>query len=1780
MSYLNYKQNDIILSYKSEFSIMLSESLESSENNFDFVNLPNELKSDIEINKNNGTILIKPTLKVGIYNLMVSLNEKQSISPIKVTIKPVIYYKGYSFYFNEVEKTQIIPKVLPEYLLSTNNLHYKLEKEISGILIDSNTGIISFNNKVDAQNYKLVIITIVEGIEVKSVVSFNIYPSIDYGIKDNSIYIDHWAKYTSPQPVIKPSGGDFMVLNDITGISIDSTTGIISVNESKAGLQNIIITYKINNIALTVNLSLYVKPILSFNKLIVDYGKFVSTDIPFISEYGGRFEIDKNFKYIKSLSITQKNGIIKINDFIPSGYYKIDITYEINNYKTTSFFEIQVNPHFYYINKQKEIIYGFKDSSEEPFLDEEPDGIFTILNQIPNIYINPKNGIIYFDIIIDVGEYNLEINYNKNGINKINNFILIVKPYISILEEKQSININNTLKDVIINISPSEGYLSNNLKIPLESNILCLSKFNNKTIGNFKLDIFYTYNDIKNIIVYNFDIKPIIEYTINRRKIFYGSKFISDTPNVQPENGIFSISNTDSFEINSKTGQIIVNKNINVANYEITVYYEVNGIKTETIYFLEIYPYIHYNTNSYDVIHGEETFIPAPKFSPNNGIFECEEFKINSTGNIIIPSDLDVNKYVVTISYSYNFIKTKLNFLINVLPCKLNIQYNMCEKVYDATQLVKVKYTSPYKLLYDAIFIDSNVGKNKKIFISNIKVDSEKSNNYIIDDIIIRGHIHQKMINVTFIPEEKIYNNNKNINVKWISPDPINIKSFKTILKNASVGKQTVIISNIVIDNPNYTCETSYEVEAIVKPKELLMHFEAIPQYYSLNLTAVKLKLINGDGYYTTDNVLLDSYNAHFEDSNIGTNKIIKINNIKLKGKDAFNYSAKSENIYGTILPAVYEYNATVVEKSYDRTPKAEIIFEQNKLFEIISYDAEFSDKNVGNNKNVIISNIKISNPNFILENKTLKGNIIQKIINVNIIGKDKTYNENNIIDSEYEFNNNSVFTEDIIYLEYSCLLKNINADVNKDFYINNIKIIGRDKNNYKIGKINLNKITVHKQKIQIDFYSIDKVYDSKEDAIVRYKEHKLSKVKSFKAEFYDKNVGTNKKIKITNIELDNKNNYYIEDIVIYGNILHRTLNLLLSINTKNYDGLTKAEAILNGIKGICNNDNVYISDYNAYFIDYNVGTKTVNVNNILLGGIDADNYNVIQPIKAQGTIEKKELFIEFYNVKKLYDTNSDIKDINLKYNTTNILSNDDVKIKFINPKFTTSSIGTNKEITINKIILEGTHANNYKINKYKCIGTIEPSEINLEFICSDKIYDGTNSVIVKPNYNLNIKYEATINDINVGTDKKVKIKILENFEENYILKEEYETLTNIIPQEININVNEVIKNYDNIVDTIVNFDTSLNIISYNAYFEDKTSGTNKNVFINNIICSNNNYKIKNIITKGTITPKYLNPIIEIQTKEYDGTTTAIIQKIKFDDNLNIRLLSYDANFENSNIGDNKVFIKNIKLSNPNYIISDTCINCKILQKNIKIKCIVDIKEYDGTTSGTINNIVIPYNLIIDSVDVNFEQKNVTNKCKVYVSNIKFKNKNYTCDDFILYGSIKPRQLLLEFNNVDKIYDKNTDTNITIKSIQRLINDSKNLDTNTDSIIIDFTSKYKDYFTPKNKILITNVKISNPNYIINNFEIDAKILPFKLEYTLKGFNKYYNSNYDASVSITLTNILDGDHVIIESYKSSFDSEYIGYDKKITVHNIILGGKNKYNYYIDEYLYTSATIFSN
>jgi hypothetical protein len=1743
-----YKQTDIILSYKSEYLIDIPEINIINKDDIEF-SFKSEVNESIILNKQDGSILLKSSLEVGQYRLHISLNNILE-TEILVTIKPVVYYKVFSFYYNEIN-TIITPKISPIEL----DYNFSLETNEEGVIINNKTGIISFDETVKSKNYKLVVITNVNGLELKSALSFNIYPAIDYLIENNTIYIDHWDKYNSPIPKVNPSGGEFIILNEPIGIEIDSKTGVFTLNEPKAGFQNLIITYRINNLSLSLNINLYIKTIVTYNKFLIEYNKTLSSEMPFTSEYGGIFEINSEFKFFKYLSINQKNGKITVSEGIPSGEYKINIEYSINNYKNEYLFELTVYPQFYYENATKEIIYGKKDLSEEPFLSEIPDGIFTILNPIPNVYINPKNGIIYFDLIIDVGEYYFEINYNKNGLNKSNNFKLIVKPYIDVLDPIQIIYQNEKLNDILINVLPENGIFSNNLKIPFKNNKLLLSEFDNK-IDNWTIEIIYEYNKIKNIINYNFEIKPIFNYTLNKKKIFFGSKFISEIPNINPINGKFSIIESNLAEIDVNTGVIIINKQLAVSQYELNLVYEYNNIKSSTNYFIEIYPYIQYAVNSYDIIHnpnGDIIKTPSPKFSPIGGKFECDQFTINDEGNILVPSNLDINKYIVNVNYTYNLIKTKLNYLINVLPCKLDIKFNLAEKIYDGLLETKVRHNLSYKLLYDGIFIDSNVGKNKKVFITNIKVDSDKTNNFIFEDYVIKGTIHPKLLDITFYADDKIYDGTKHITVKWklnniINNDDVNIKSVIANLKNVNVGKQTVIITNIILEGEskkNYVCDELYEIEAIIKPKELSIIFESIPKVFNNNLNA-SLKLMEVKGLCFNNIVMLDSYNAEYDDINVGINKLININKIRLKGKDALNYIPISiEKVYGSIYPLEINYTATVENKIYDSTDKAIINFVPNPNYEIISYEAKYNDKNIGTNKIVKLTNIKINNPNYILNNSLLKGNISPKNIILNITCKDKIYNENQNVESTYELCD--IYNYDIIDVEYTSLLKNINVGENKEIYITNIKLLGKDRINYKIGKINVNKINISKKKLHIDFIGIDKIYDSTNKAIVNVKTIYLDKtnkdkikVIGFNSEYIDKNVGYNKKILINNIKLDN-NNYYVDDIIIYGNILPKQINVSVNSISKKYDGLLDANINIIGIKGVCFNDNVYITNYNAKYQDYNVGNnKTIIIDNINIEGIDSNNYEVIQPIKTIGIIEKKDINIEFVN-------NNLIK-------TNNILPQDNIKIKLINK---------------DRVLLDGQQAYNYRITNYKYVNQ---SNIDINFICSDKVYDGDIKVNAKPNYNLNIKYEAYMDDADVGINKKVYIKVIDT-------NEEYESTVNVLPKEINITIQPIIKEYDNLNDTIVYFDTSFNILSYWAYFQDKTIGTNKTVYIKNIIISNTNYKVNDIITKGTITPKYLQPILYIQNKQYDGTTKAIIEKIIIDEYLDVKLLSYIGEFDSINLGEHNVLIKSIKLSNPNYLVKDILTKGIIIPKKVKIKCQIKTKEYDGTNKGEfltykVEKDTIPTNILVESCNINFEDININDKIKVYITNIKLNNNNYECDEFISWGTIKPRELKIIFNNINKIYDKNRNTNLTIKSINGIINNDK-------IWIENYKSEYEDSITYKNKIFISEIKLGGvniENYYINNHYIEAFINPIKLEYIIKTHNKIFNGNNDANVSITLTNVLKGDYVFIESYISVFDDEKVGDNKKVIIYNIKLGGLNKNNYYIDNEIYANANIF--
>jgi len=1620
---------------------------------------------NITINKETGSITIYPNIDINIY--LINIFFENLKTELKLIVKPIIIYEINSFSY---ESDNFFKKYNPIIKPENIQLNFKLENDISGIQINNN-GEISFNENLMINTYKLIIVSNYEDIISHSIITFDVFPVINY--KDKIIYLNHLEKYETDQPIVNPVGGIFSIANIVNGITIDPDNGIIKIGETKSGLQNIIINYYINSVYVTTTLIFYIKTNIEYKKLVLDYGILFETEKPHISDFGGYFETDN-----KNITIDYNLGIIKLLNNIPTGDYKINIFYTINNYKTSIIFELKIMPIFYYKNNNLKIIYGYKDTSEEPILTELKDGIFTILNEIDNVYINPKTGIIYFNLIIDVGKYQLDINYNKNNINKIIYFHFCILPKIEINDNTQEINIVENLKDINILVTPENGIFTNNLNIPIINNQLKLSLLT-KEVKRYDIEITYEYKKIKNNIKYSFTINPKYYYENNSIKLNYNEIFTSEYPIIYPSGGIFDSNLYENIILDQSTGVISINKTIKVGKYELTFFYTVNDIKTSTNFFIEIYPILKYNSKLIIEYNDSNNLVQSckPNKNPNNGIFTVQEENIiiDSYGIISLPTNNDIGEYSLTVNYSINSVTTSIEYFYEIIPQKIKVNFNVYDKYYNGLSNVKIKHNYNFPLLYETEYDSVDVG-NRLLYIKNISIDNiDIQNKYKIEDVIVKTNIIQLELDINFIGIDKIYNGSNNATVEYTinnlcNNDKVFIIDYIALFETVTVGKQKIIIKNINLggkDSKNYKAKHIYETFANINKAELLLSFSCEDKIYNNNKKTI-LKFLECTGMLKKDHLSIDFVDAEYSDINVGDQIPINIKTIRLKGKDAYNYYGVSKSdIYGNIFPKEVTPILICNDKVFDNTKTAIITFEKIEDYNIISYDAEYIDENVGNKKQIIIKNIIIDNKNYFIKDKTILGNILPKQINFHFEGTDKIYDGKNNVDG--------IINLDIsnIVIEYDALFKNINCGSNRDIVLINCKI--NSNKNYCIGTCTTNKSTILPRKINVEFLGFNKTYDSTTDAYVKLKSvnnlcgNDKIKIKNYKSYFEDKSIGINKKIIISNIELENNfnNNYYVEESYTYANIDSKELHIILLANDKTYDTTTNADITIQSIKGILFNDNIYIMNYIAAFEDPNFGIgKNVFVKDFIFGGTDSKNYHFNKIIKTKANINKLLLPINFTNQKKIYDGKTVLTDIS--YNIADL----DIKIKSYNANFLNANVGKNKVININKITLEGQTANNYYVEDYKIFGDIDYTKLNIKWICEDKFYDGSNIANVKyiTNNNLKIEFKAFY------TDENVKIEILNKYIDNYFLDDEYIITGNILPMPIKLNIINKDKIFDDICDYDVLFDTSFNIISYNAYFEDKNVGINKKIIIKDIIIDSQNYICKDIIVYGNIVPQKIIANINIENKIYNKNDKAKILNYTFEKK-NIRIISYDATFEDCNSGLQNVFIKNIILSNKNYCCDDQQVKASIIPINLtKINFVIEDKIYDGTTNAKIIKYTIIDKIEILSYSANFTDEIVGNNKIVNISNITFSNPNYISSSFSVIGIIKPKVLTINFSNKDKI---------TVDSIDGIINN--------DLIYVEsFNSKHIKSVDGKPAILVSNIIINGTN--ISNYTVNNQII--------------------------------------------------------------------------------------
>jgi hypothetical protein len=1437
---------------------------------------------------------------------------------------------------------------------------------------------------------------------------------------------------------------------------------------------------------------------------------------------------------------------------------------------------------------------------------EDSINYFTDNQVVSNAIIYPKKLIPqivcknkYYDGN-DLAEINLKLE-------DINNFDKVICYYDSAKFENKDACINKKVFVSGIRIDNNKNYF-------VDNSAECTSNILRRTITP-KITIYpKEYNNDVDVL---FNIEPFINND-NIRYICEDLEIKYITKNVSNEGIPIKIYN---IKLNDDTNYSI-NSNINISGY-------IN--KKKIIPKFKIKPK-EYDGNKKVII---ETYNLIGVYSNDyvelDNNYTCEYISSNySKKKILVKfSNLKLkgkdaqNYYINEFHEEFGFIKEK----------EITINFIAKDKLYDGNKNINVEYTieglienDKYMINFDSEFEDHNVGFNKKVTISKITINN---NNYIYDKKkIIYASINSIILLPRFNIISKKYDGSNDINVipiklESINNDDVFIKNnFKSEILNMNfIDKNVqVLISNLELDgnnSNNYQIEKEIKIIGKLDPRELEIEFYFKDKVFDNNdiafIDSYKIiGVINNDDVNINNNVV-----CKYESVNASDNYInIIVTKISLVGSDSINYFIQPiKKFKGYIHKKKIIPNFIVTSKNYDGKNNAIVdVFFDNILNEKINFlytNSEYLDKNAGIDKKIIINNLRITNNNYELDNNyNLLGNINKIKLDIEFKIDKKIYNGNNIANVKFIKFIGIINNDDILLKNnYKATFEIINIGKNIKVEITNLELSGKEAHNYYLESTKVYFSEIIPISLDIEFNVKCKEYDIVNIAeINKYKF--LNAVESDDIYLEDGihgiyksiNASNNIEIEIKNIKLvgkDNKNYILLNSYKAHGEIIKKKIIPKLKLYDKVYDSTTSIKF------DVLNSDEILFK--NILFSNKNVGYNEIIINGLCVKNIK--NHELNYQLKYYANIFKKEIIPSFTIIPKYYDgTNSVIID---KISINGKIEKDDVNLDTYNIYYEEINSSEKINIIVENIKLKGYDSENYFIKeRFSLISSILPIELDIEFIIEDKEYDGTN--IGKINsYNikntkdkllLNDDILVTFSDINYSKEKiSVIINNIELQEENknYFLKKKYTSFSYIKKRKLECNYVCIDKNYDGTKVAHVQIDLiEKNINNYNitydyAEYDDKNVGIDKNINIYNINIDLNNYYIdNNAKIKGSIKKKYIDLTFLPIKKIYDGNIDIMIRIEKLlgvidNDKININN-NFKSSFNDKDYSNDKkeIIIENINLigdDKNNYDISNNLITFGFIdKKKLQISFVIKDKIYDRNNIAYIDSYICENKINTDNVFIDdsiisyFENYRVSNNSQVIIENIKLLGKDssnyYTNDKIITYGRIIKKNLQLNVQINDKIYDGKNIGEIKNYSIDGKY-EIDDIDLSKNNLSIQFSNSN----VSKNiKVYINNISIYGSD--INNYDISNSLISYgniihkNLDLEILFDDKEYDGNNFAKlISYNILNKINEDNVDI---RNNFICSYIDINPSISdinyieVKNVKLKGTSYKNYTIN------------
>lgn len=605
-----------------------------------------------------------------------------------------------------------------------------------------------------------------------------------------------------------------------------------------------------------------------------------------------------------------------------------------------------------------------------------------------------------------------------------------------------------------------------------------------------------------------------------------------------------------------------------------------------------------------------------------------------------------------------------------VTPKALTINAAGQNKLYDGNTFATVTLSDNrisgdvFTAAYTAAFDDKNVGAGKTVRVTGISISGTDAGNYTYNTTAqTTAAITVAPLTIAATGSNKVYDGTTAATVT-LAPIPVGgdvvtlaygSASFSD--KKAGVGK-TVTVSSIAItggkDADNYSVSnTTASTTATITPLAISGSITAGNKVYDGTTTATitgysLAGAITGDNVSLTSRISIPDV-ASFNDKNVGTDKTVTAQGLRLTGTDAGNYTVNTTaTTAAAITPLEITGSFTAANKAYDGTVAATIAgrFVSGQVdgdaVSLTGGTAAFTYKNVGTGKTVTATGLRLTGEdagNYTVNNSAATtATITPRSLTAGITANNKTYDGTAGATVQAGIPGGLVTGDDVIAAAVNGAFDNKNAGSGKTVTAG-IAITGADAGNYAVNTTATTIADITKKKITVvNVTASNKIYDGNIAATLNTATMAVSRLiagdvvtaVAGTASFVDRNVGANKTVTATGFTITGADagNY---DVAQPGNltasIQPRSLAVRATGVNKAYDGNTNATVTLSGdwFRG----DILTLTYAAASFSDKNAGvSKTVSVTGISISGIDARNYRAAAATTTTADITPKTITV------------------------------------------------------------------------------------------------------------------------------------------------------------------------------------------------------------------------------------------------------------------------------------------------------------------------------------------------------------------------------------------------------------------------------------------------------------------------------------------------------------------------------------------------------------------------